>query len=135
VLFRNQRNGHYFCALQSIEEAPLFRFVYYLTKQDAFVEFLDIPLPMREGPELLGFSFLSRNKEPFTFQVTSTVGNSNTAWFNINTEDEGMFVLAPLAIYRHLKLESEDGRLLGIYDLTGSLAASRAFSSCTANEI
>ena len=135
LLFRNQRNGHYFCALQSIEVAPLFRFVYYLTKQDAFVEILDLPIPMQDGPELLGLSFRSQNMEPLTYSVTSTIEDNDTAWFNIKTEEQGMFVLAPLALYGHLKLESEDGRLLGIYDLTGSLAASRAFSSCTANEI
>lgn len=133
VLLRNQNNGHYLCALESAEQRPLFRLVQYLTKRDSFVEILNIPYPMAPGNEPLHLTFLSLNKEPTGFSVGATIEDQQTAWFNINNEEQGAFVIVPIALYRHMKLESNDGRLLGLYDLTGSLKSSQAFSRCILN--
>lgn len=130
VLLRNRNNGHYLCALESTEQTPLFRLVQYLTKKDSFVEIMNIPFPMTVGIERLHLIFLSLNKDPTGFSVGATIEDPQTAWFNMNNEEQGAFVMVPLALYRHMKLESEDGRLLGLFDLTGSLKSSQAFSRC-----
>jgi hypothetical protein len=135
VLLRNRTNGHYLCALESNEEAPLFRVVNYLTKRDAFVEIMNIPLPMQIGSERLHMIFLSQNKEPLDLSGAVNIEDSQTAWFDIDSEEAGLMIIAPLALYRHMKLETEDGRLLGIYDLSGSLRAAQAFSRCILNQM
>ena len=135
VLLRNRKNGHYLCALESTEQKPLFRAVQYLTKRDAFVEIMNIPLPMQIGSERLHLIFLSLNKEPLDISGAVTVEDSQTAWFDIDSEEVGMMIIAPLALYRHMKLETEDGRLLGLYDLAGSLKAAQAFSRCILNQM
>jgi hypothetical protein len=135
VLLRNRTNGHYLCALESNEEAPLFRVVNYLTKRDAFVEIMNIPLPMQVGSERLHMIFLSQNKEPLDLSGVVNIEDPQTAWFDIDSEEAGLMIIAPLALYRHMKLETEDGRLLGLYDLSGSLKAAQAFSRCILNQM
>lgn len=130
VLLRNRENGHYLCALESTEQKPLFRLVNYLTKHDAFVEIMNIPLPMQVGAERLHLNFLSLNKDPMNISAVANIEASQTAWFDIESEEVGLFILVPLALYRHMKLETEDGRLLGLYNLSGSLKSSQAFSRC-----
>lgn len=135
VLLRNRNNGHYLCALESVEQEPLFRAVNYLTKRDAFVEIMNIPLPMRVGTERIFMNFLSLNKDPLSISTVATVEDPETAWFDIDNEEVGLMVIAPLALYRHMKLETADGRLLGLYDLSGSLKSAQAFSRCILNQM
>jgi hypothetical protein len=135
VLLRNRKNGHYLCALESTEQKPLFRAVQYLTKRDAFVEIMNIPLPMQVGNERLHMIFLSLNKEPLDISGVVTIEDSQTAWFDIDSEEVGQMIVTPLALYRHMKLETEDGRLLGLYDLSGSLKSAQAFSRCILNQM
>lgn len=134
VLLRNRKNGHYLCALESAEQRPIFRIVNYLTKRDAFVEIMNIPLSMQVGTERLQLNFFSLNKEPISISTIANIEDPQTAWFNIESEEVGLFILAPLALYRYMKLETEDGRLLGLYDLAGSLKSAQAFSRCNLNQ-
>ena len=130
ALLRNRNNGHYLCVLESTEQEPLFRAVNYLTKRDAFVEIMNIPLPMQVGTERLHMKFLSLNKDPLNVSGVATIEDPQTAWFNIDSEEAGSMIIVPLALYRSMKLETEDGRLLGLYDLSGSLKSAQAFSRC-----
>ena len=132
-LFRNQDSGHYFCALQSVQTAPLIRLVSYLTKVDAFVEILDIPITLTVGPERLDLTYFSKKEAPFTISSPAMVEDAHTMWFNIDTEEQGAAVLAPLALFHQLKIETEDDRLVALYDLTGSLKSALIFSNCIQN--
>jgi hypothetical protein len=135
VLLRNRKNGHYLCALESTEQKPLFRIVNYLTKRDAFIEIMNIPLSMQVGTERLHLNFLSLNKDPMNISAVANIEDPQTAWFDIESEEVGLFIIVPLALYRHMKLETEDGRLLGLYDLAGSLKSAQAFSRCILNQL
>lgn len=135
LLLRNRKNGHFLCALESTEQKPHFRLVNYLTKRDAFVEIMNIPLSMQVGAERLHLNFLSLNKDPMNISAVANIENPQTAWFNIESEEAGLFIIVPLALYRHMKLETEDGRLLGLYDLAGSLKSSQTFSRCILNQL
>ena len=132
-LFRNYDSGHYFCALQSVQTAPLIGLVSYLTKDDAFVEILDIPITLTVGPERLDLTYFSKKEAPLTISPAAMVEDAHTMWFNINSEEQGAAVLAPLAVFHHLKIETDDGRLVALYDLTGSLKSALIFSNCIQN--
>ena len=135
ALLRNRKNGHYLCVLESTVQEPLFRAVNYLTRRDAFVEIMNIPLPMQVGTERLHMNFLSLNKEPMNISAVATIEDTQTAWFDIDSEEVGLLIIVPLALYRSMKLETEDGRLLGLYDLSGSLKSAQAFSRCILDQL
>ena len=134
-MLRNRKNGHYLCALESTEQKPHFRIVNYLTKRDAFIEIMNIPLSMQVGTERLHLNFLSLNKAPMNISAVANIEDPQTAWFDIESEEVGLFIMVPLALYRHMKLETEDGRLLGLYDLAGSLKSAQAFSRCILSQL
>lgn len=130
ALLRNEKNGHYLCSLEAISGGTTFRIVNYMTKNDAFVEILDTPFPMRQGAQLLHFAFRKKEQNPWVLAVPSFSENDTTIWFNIEKEEQGLMITAAVGLANSMLIQSDGGKLLGFYDLTGSLRSSQAFSRC-----